>query len=242
MSDDQALAIIDPPLPPPSSLINVIAQAVHDPSVDVGKMQALIDMQRQVMADQAKQSFGIALHAAQREMPRVFKLGTIDTGKGIMKFARWQDVDAGLRPIMERHGFALSFTSASREGGGATVTATLHHIDGHSMPSDLSLPLDTGPGRNNLQALGSTISYAKRYLAEMLFNIVRQDEDNDGNGAPDRPEYLTDPEIVELRALMKRSNTEEKRFVAFVGMPLDKVAGTRFQELKIALEGKLKRA
>jgi hypothetical protein len=42
------------------------------------------------------------------------------------------------------------------------------------------LQLDTGPGRNQNQAMGSTLSYGKRYTAEMLLNIVREGEDTDG--------------------------------------------------------------
>lgn len=225
----------------PPSLLNFIASAVTDPAIDVTKLQALLDMQKQVVAAEAKRVFQVALHSAQREMPRVSKLGTIDTGKGIMKFARWSDIDLVLRPIMERHGFALSFTSDAREGGGAVVTATLQHLLGHEMTASMSLPLDTGPGRNNLQALGSTLSYGKRYLAEMLFNIVRIDEDNDGNGAPDRPEYLTTGEIGELNGLIKETKTDPKRFEAFVGLPLDKVAGSRFVELKTLLQAKRKK-
>lgn len=236
LDDNQTVAIVENQ----PSLLNFIAAAVNDPAVDVTKLQALLDMQKQVVAAEAKRSFGIALHAAQREVPRVVKRGVIDTGKGKMAFAKWSDVDEALRPIMDAHGFALTFTSSPRDGGGATVTATLQHILGHSMTAEIALPLDTGPGRNNLQAIGSTLSYGKRYLAELLFNIVRVDDDDDGTtgGA----EYLTNAEIGELRALMKRTNTDEKRFVAFVGMPLDQVPGKRFTELKIALEGKLKKS
>lgn len=237
MSDSQ-LTVQGEPDPP--SLLNFIALAVHDPQIDVTKLQALLDMQKQVVADEAKRVFQVALHSAQREMPRVSKLGTIDTGKGIMKFARWQDVDTVLRPVMERHGFALSFTSAPREGGGAMVKATLQHLLGHEMTAEMSLPLDTGPGRNNLQALGSTLSYGKRYLAEMLFNIVRADEDNDGAGHTGAF-YLTDAEIGELNGLMKETKTDPKRFEAFVGMPLDKVEGKRFIELKTLLQAKRKK-
>ena len=50
----------------------------------------------------------------------------------------------------------------------------------------MPLPPDVGPGRNALQAMGSTLSYAKRYLAEMLFNIVRENEDDDGQAGGTR--------------------------------------------------------
>ena len=44
-------------------------------------------------------------------MPRVAKNGTIrlGEGKGVIPFATWEDMDTALRPVMQRHGFSLSF-------------------------------------------------------------------------------------------------------------------------------------
>ena len=140
-------------------------------------------MQREVAADDARAQFNRALHAAQSEMPRVKKNGIIDLGgKGQIKFATFEDVDAIVRPIAHKHGFSYTFSVNERasQGGGGIVIGQFRHIAGHAEALEMPLPLDSGPGRNNLQAMGSTFNYGKRYLVESFFNIVREGADDDG--------------------------------------------------------------
>src|SRR6185437_3535527 len=154
-------------------------------------------------------------------LPRVKKNGTISLGKDKtgaereVAFAKWEDMDRVIRPLMAREGFTLSFDSAARpgDGGGLIVTGTLMHKDGHTRTASMPLPLDTGPGRNNLQAVGSTLSYGKRYCAEMLLNIVREGDDDDGKrgGA----QFITQDDIGKLRKLIADTGTDEDRFLQF---------------------------
>lgn len=194
----------------PTSLLAAIERMARDPTVDADKLERLLAMQERMEARHAEAEFNRALHAAQMEMPRVSKRGTIELGgKGSIAFARWEDIDAVLRPIMQRHGFSLSFDSSAREsqGGGAVVSGTLRHSGGHSKTASMSLPLDSGPGRNNLQAMGSTLSYGKRYVAEMLFNIVREGDDDDGKRGGTR--YITEAQADELRGLARQAGRQE---------------------------------
>jgi hypothetical protein len=43
-------------------------------------------------------------------------------------------------------------------------------------------PLDTSGGKSNVQGVGSTNSYLRRYIACNIFNIVVVGDDDDGNG------------------------------------------------------------
>lgn len=167
-----------------SATLNMIAAAARDPAVDPAKLRELMQLQREVIADDAKVQFTRALHLAQAEIPPVKKNGTVSLGqgKGSYPFATFEDMNRVLRPVMEKHGFTISFdmTPKASEGGGAVIKGTLTHAAGHSREASIPLALDTGPGRNNLQAMGSTLSYGKRYLCEMFFNIVREGVDDDG--------------------------------------------------------------
>ena len=163
-----------------------------------------------------------------------------------VSFAKWEDMDRVIRPIMAEHGFTLSFDSTMRsaDGGGLIVTGTLMHKDGHTRTASMPLPLDTGPGRNNLQAAGSTLSYGKRYCAEMLLNIVREGADDDGAGG-DEFELVTDAEKAELVELLKTTNSDTKKFLAYVFpraniKTLDEIPHSRFPDAKAALERKKK--
>ena len=200
----------------PANLLSAIVTLAKDPGVDVAKLQALLSMQERMEARDAEAAFNVALHAAQAEMPRVKKNGTINLKKdgkdlGSIPFARFEDMDTLLRPIMDRHGFSISFDMQHREGGGGIITGTLLHERGHSQKASMPLALDTGPGRNNLQAMGSTLSYGKRYILEMLFHIVREGADDDGHAGGQR--FITQDEADLLRVLLKQAGRQEMPFL-----------------------------
>lgn len=183
ISQPSSVPVVAVPADAQQSMMNFIAMALERPEIDAGKLKALLDMQREVAADDAKMQFNRALHAAQSEMPRVKKNGTIDLGgKGQIKFATFEDVDAVVRPIAHKHGFSYTFSINERsgQGGGGIVIGQFRHVAGHSESLEMPLPLDSGPGRNNLQAMGSTFNYGKRYLVESFFSIVREGADDDG--------------------------------------------------------------
>ena len=119
-------------------------------------------------------------------------------------------MDEVLRPTLEEFGFAVRFTQINGETGLVTVRGELVHVDGHSVSSERAVPPDRGPGRNDLQAIGSSISYANRYLAEGLCNIVRQGEDNDGQTIP-KP--ITAEQVKEIESLLKSIKTSPQTFL-----------------------------
>jgi hypothetical protein len=212
--DEDAAAL---PAAAPQSLLPAIIGLAKDPSVDVAKLDALLKMQAQMEERDAKREAVEAFTKLSADLPRVKKNGTIDLGKDkdgrprSIAFARWEDMDAIIRPLLTANGFTLSFDSTTREGGGLVITGELMHRSGHVRTATIPLPLDSGPGRNNLQAVGSTLSYGKRYCAEMLLNIVREGEDDDGHAAGLR--FISGEEVEQLQKLIEETGTDERRFL-----------------------------
>jgi len=199
-----------------NSLLPAIITLAKDPSVDVAKLAALLDMQAKMEARQAEREAIEAFTALSANLPRVKKTGVIDMGtKGSMKFAKWEDMDKVIRPLLVENGFSLSFNSVERPGGGLTVTGELMHRSGHVRTATIALALDTGAGRNNLQAMGSSLSYGKRYCAEMLLNIVREGDDDDGTkgGAA----FVTAEQVAELQGLIEETGADEAKFLQAAG-------------------------
>ncbi len=179
------------PEPATDGLLSVIAQAARDPQVDPAKLEALLGLKERIDAKQAEIEFNRAFARLQLRMPRVKKNGTIDLGRGKpIPFAKWEDVDAVIRPILSEEGFAVSFTSKPTASG-VLMTCVLTHEMGHSKTSEMQLPPDAGPGRNGLQAIGSSRSYGKRYLACDILNIVTEGADDNGNAAG----YITETQV-----------------------------------------------
>lgn len=200
-----------------SELLAFIRMAATDPSVEVTKLQALLDMQDRVLAKQAIADF----HAAFARLPpfHVKRNGLIDMGsKGSMKFATWQDMIGVIQPFLDTEGFRLSFDSVpNANGGGMIVTGKLLHVyGGHFMTASIPLALDTGAGRNNLQAMGSTLSYGKRYTTEMLLNIVRDLDDDDGKSGG--IVYVNDEQIKQIVTLLEETKSDRVAFLRWMNV------------------------
>ena len=164
------------------SLLEVIARAATDPRVEIAKMKELLDMQERILAKDAEVQFNEAMAQVNEVDLRVAKMGTASLGgKGSYKYARWEDMDNVIRPLLRDNGLRLSFDTEVNAAGGIIIHGWLTHRAGHKVKASVPLMIDTGPGRNMLQQMGSTVSYGKRYVAEMLLNIVREDEDDDGS-------------------------------------------------------------
>lgn len=239
----EPLSIVPAALPSPQeqSLLPAIIHVARDPQLDVAKLDALMRMQFELEKRQAEKEAIEAFTRVSSKMPRVKKNGTIDMGsKGSFAFAKWEDMDAVIRPIITAEGFTLSFNSAVKEGGGLIVTGELMHRSGHVRTATIPLPLDAGPGRNNLQAVGSTLSYGKRYCAEMLLNIVRENQDDDGIKGAMR--FATEEEIAEIRALLEQTAQDEARFCQFMNVAhLGELPATSVGIARNALNAKRKK-
>lgn len=89
------------------------------------------------------------------------------------------EVIAATRPHLSKHGLAVSqFPSAGRTG--VKVTTVVFHKSGQWLRSTLALACDTSEPR----AVGSGISYARRYAYKCIMNVAPgEGEDDDGEAA-----------------------------------------------------------
>ena len=181
--------------PTPMELIAAIAR---DPSIPIERIAGIIGLQERMEARQAETMYHIAMAEMQPALPRVTKRGSIDLGRGKpIAFARWEDVDRVLRPILSRHGFSLSFPTRL-DGDRLVMACVVSHIAGHSERSESVVQSDAGPGRNAMQATGSGRSYTKRYLALDMLNIVTEGTDDDANSA----DPISDEQALKLHEML----------------------------------------
>lgn len=177
-------------------LMSVIRTAALDPRCDVEKMRALLDMAKEVEADEAKKAFTRDFIAMQEQLPSIGRDGKIEirakdaqggrTGsvQQATPYATYNNIDKITKPILLAHGFALSFATEPAPDGRLNVIAYLDHAMGHQRKSTFPLPAETSGSKNNVQGWGSAMSYGKRYGAIALLNIVShapEDQDTDGH-------------------------------------------------------------
>lgn len=104
-------------------------------------------------------------------------------GNKAMKYADLNSILAVVLPALTAHGLAI--TQMPDAGG---LTTRLMHISGEWMQATSQMQ----PVANTPQALGSAITYARRYALGAMLGIVTEDDD-DGNAASAPPAPAATP-------------------------------------------------
>ena len=179
--------VVEPKPEPVSGILAVIERAALNPEVDIQKMEKLLDMQERILERNARMAFDSALAAMQQDMPEIAQNGEIQHGgKLISRYAKFEDINEAVKPVLQKYGFAVSFRIKQPEGK-IEVTARLSHREGHAEETSIVLPADTSGAKNAVQAQGSSVAYGKRYAMCALLNISTRGEDDDGQGHRVRP-------------------------------------------------------
>jgi len=197
--------------PVKTDIISIIERALINPEMDVDKLQRLLDMQKDIMRIEAEREFNSAMARLQPKLPQIKHDGEIKNKNGGVQstYAKYETVDTAIRQLYTAEGFSISFDS--RQIDSVTVyTATLSHIGGHSKTASITLPADISGSKNGTQAMGSTVSYARRYLITMLFNIVTIGVDNDGKGG-----FIDLEQAAEIDNLIRETGTVLDAFLKY---------------------------
>jgi hypothetical protein len=239
--------IIERPTSAPAQQFGTfLMQALANPEIPADKLQIMLQMRREVLADQAREAYQEAFAAFSAEMPAVERDGMVDLGpgKGKFPFTTYEHMDKILRPLLIKHGLSLQFWSSDTPDGQTWIVvhgALIGH--GWQRESVYPVPPDTGPGRNALMARGSAQTYAKRYIADLLCNIVRKGIDDDARRAM---QASIDPkQVAELNRLIKLTNTAEASFLKMMVTDAETLADIRprdYPRLLMALQEKARKA
>lgn len=223
------------------SFIAAIERAAMNPEVDPQKMQQLLDVQERILNKQAESAFTRALAALQAELPTITHTGQIKV-RGVVQstYAKYEDIDKVLRPLLVKHGFSLSFDTQTVENG-INVYGTLSHVEGYSKMAYIPLPFDTSGNKNNVQSVGSTISYGKRYVVGMLINLVTQGEDDDGQKGG--VNTIDEEQQANIQALIDEVGADKDKFLGWLGVDsIEDIPASNYQKAVKGLEAKRKQS
>ena len=168
----------------PGTLLTLAIQR----GLDVTALERLMDLQERWSAGKAKQAYFAALARFQEHMPSIQKNAVVDytTDKGHThyKHATLDAIADAIRAPLAKEGLSYTF-QIDNEGERVTATAIGKHIQGHSESTSISGPVDPSGRKNPIQAIGSAITYLKKYALTSLFGLSTTDEDTDA--AEDNP-------------------------------------------------------
>jgi ERF superfamily len=212
------------------NLLSVIAKAVANPDLDVEKLSRLLDVHERIVAEQRKTAFMAAMARLTPKLPEIGKHGMSHHGP----YSRLEDIDRAIRPIIASEGFAMSFDS-QEIGNKIRVICKLSHAEGHFETKQIDLPIDNSGSKNGAQAVISTVSYGRRVLTKMFFNLIEAGEDLDGN----RPIPITEDQVKDLQILLQDTDSNVAKFLAYMNVEkLEDITSAEFKRAINALETK----
>ena len=177
------LAQIDPNAP---LLTQVMQLAQNGTTLDATYIKGLLEIKKEIEADEARKDFAANFTIAQADIEGVAKGKYNPQTKS--NYAGLDGVIQMCKPVYTKSGFSVIFYEGdAKEAGNIRVCADVLHESGHKETYYYDVPLGgVGiAGKVNMTAIhakATSVSYGKRYLLCMIWNIPTQD--NDGNGPP----------------------------------------------------------
>lgn len=174
-----------------------------------------------------------ALAAAQSEMGKAIKASANPAFRS--KYADLASVMEACLPALNANGIAV-IQPICHDEAGRSVKTVLIHDSGETL--ECSVPLIVG--KNDMQGLGSAITYARRYGLMSMAGIAP--EDDDGNAAvASAARTITAAQYQELRMLIEDTASDEAKMLAYVGArTLEEITGAQWDKAMAALRRKPK--
>lgn len=229
-----------PALSETAAVLSMIERAARDPSVDMAKLEKLMEMSRSTRQEQAEEEFNQAMAQVQAKMRAV--AADANNPQTRSKYASYFALDKAIRPIYSAEGLALSFnTEDSPKAEHVRVVCFVtrgrytrkYHVD---MPAD-GKGAKGGDVMTKTHAAGAAFTYGQRYLLKMIFNIAIGDDD-DGNAAG-AGEKISLAQVEELIALCEEVEADKEAFCKYFRIAgIAEMPAKDFERAKAALNKK----
>jgi ERF superfamily len=225
-----------PPSGAPDPILAMIERAARDPAVDLAKLQGLMAMKRDIEADRASIAFAEAFNELGPDLPVIDRKGRIvvyskadrekpggvpegATPQQKTPYATLDDILEAIREPLHKHGFSLRFEHDTTADSRLITTAILRHRQGHA-ESATTPPLqhDSSGSKNNVQAIGSSLTYGRRYALMAVLPIVShapQDADDDGKAAGSA--LIDGDQLVQMQQLLEETKSDLTIFFDTLG-------------------------
>jgi len=176
--------------PRTDGVLAMIERLATMPGFDPSNLEKLIDLHERTEATRARKAYHASFAEMQQVLPSIYRTGR---GHNSITYAKNHDIQEALRPVLFQHGFGISFRTAAAEGGKLRVVLVLAHRDGHAEESELIIGADTTGNKNAIQAMGSSQTYAQRYLTLAMLNLTSHDDPTDDDGHTAGSAAVVDP-------------------------------------------------
>ena len=210
-------------------------------NLDLDKVEKAMALQERYEANEARKAYHDAMAGFKASPPEIEKDRHVkfQTSKGFTEYdhASLANVTQKINSALSQHGLSAGWKVAQADKV-ITVTCTITHRLGHSESTGLSASPDDSGGKNNIQAIGSTISYLSRYTLLCLTGLATYDQDNDGNGTGEA-EYITEEQAAGISVMLGETGSDVNAFLKYIGAEsVGKILAAHYTKAITALKAK----
>lgn len=214
-SDELALLEPDQPLTlqPAQMLKAVIDKGVTAESV--GVVERLVALYERMTEKDAERQFAVAFAKLQADTPSVQAVREVPNNDGSVRYtyAPYEEIMAKVRPLLLKHGFTVTFSSAVIDAR-IVQSCTLQHVGGHKRTNQSAARIGKGPpGSSEAQGDGAASTYAKRFALCDALNII-VDRDTDARAEAG---CISFEQAAYLKEMVRETKSDERAFLKYAG-------------------------
>jgi hypothetical protein len=182
----------------------VILQSALDKGATPEQLVILSDLAEKWEAKKLKAAFDNALSRAQAKIRRI----GVDSNnpQTHSKYVSYAKMDAAIRPCYSDEGISLAFNTGAGSRPESLTVFCDASLNGYTKTFQVEMPADGkgakgGDVMTRTHATVSAVSYGKRTLLNMIFNLAVGETDDDGNaaggsGAVPKQEVISDENLL----------------------------------------------
>ena len=204
----------------PASMLEAVLKASMDPAADAAKVREFLDIALKLEDRDRETAFYRDMQLCQKEIEPVLRDRANDHTKS--RYATLEAIDRAIRPVYTKHGFSLTSGTCDAPAGSVCVVTDCMHREGFKRSYRLTLPVDDVGAKGNsnktpIQAGTSAVTYVRRTLETMIFNVILTNEDADGNAQSNA--LISDVHLKSLGPVLGVLTDDElANFLDFMGV------------------------
>src|SRR6516165_9520708 len=137
----------------PESFTQMVERVIRDPSIDIARLQQILEMKERMDARSAEQAFDVNLNAVQQDLEPVRR--DADNPQTRSKYATYKALDQAVRPVYTKHGFGLSFDTGELDKENMVRVLCYVSCAGHRRTYHIDMPAD-GKGAKGSDVMTKT--------------------------------------------------------------------------------------
>lgn len=192
---------------------------------DLDKLQKLMDLQERWEKNESKKAYVSAMSKFRSKCPTINK----DKKGHNTMYAGLAGTLETINSLLSECGLSHSWVTQQKDNS-ITVQCCVTHVQGHTECTSLTAGPDKTGAKNDIQAVGSTVTYLERYTLFAILGLASAEMDDDGNGSI---QVISEQQAADLTALLEEVGADKSAFCRY--FKIDSVEHLPVQAYKQAM-------